>query len=412
MKRNIVNRITAAALVLSFAAAAAACGANRTDSSSATPDAASKKDNGSLHTIYFRDSAKSGKVVADFSNSAPGKSESVEMVRCGEDGGAYTFSCEGNTAAYNVVRFACDGKNTKKIAFNPCVSGWYRSNDSLVPYTQGEDAAYVAHYEPVSFDYKGYEKKVYVWTPDDYDAGSDDKYATIYVLDGQDEVNSQNDAARTDDALYIPEQVRSMTAATGYKAIVVAVATYGDMGEYVRDDELVPDIGDIAEEEYNSVTKKMGGDFARFMAETLVPYVRQHYNVYTDALHTSVTGASLGALESFYITMEYPETFGTAGVQSPSFWVYNDAVWRKYLGEKDFSKNTPFIYLYTGPEGGDTDPHVTEMYNRLLDMGYPADRTALHFNEKGAHQPSYWRNYFSEYLSAMVLQRLEPLQGK
>ena len=272
-------------------------------------------------------------------------------------------------------RFACDGKNTKKIAFNPCVSGWYRSNDSLVPYTQGEDAAYVAHYEPVSFDYKGYEKKVYVWTPDDYDAGSDDKYATIYVLDGQDEVNRQNDAARTDDALYIPEQVRSMTAATGYKAIVVAVATYGDMGEYVRDDELVPDIGDIAEEEYNSVTKKMGGDFARFMAETLVPYVRQHYNVYTDALHTSVTGASLGALESFYITMEYPEMFGTAGVQSPSFWVYNDAVWRKYLGEKDFSKNTPFIYLYTGPEGGDTDPHVTEMYNRLLDMGYPAALT-------------------------------------
>ena len=84
MKRNIVNRITAAALVLSFAAAAAACGANRTDSSSATPDAASKKDNGSLHTIYFRDSAKSGKVVADFSNSATGKSESVEMVRCGK----------------------------------------------------------------------------------------------------------------------------------------------------------------------------------------------------------------------------------------------------------------------------------------------------------------------------------------
>ena len=58
---------------------------------------------------------------------------------------------------------------------------------------------------------------------------------------------------------------------------------------------------------------------------------------------------SLGGLETFYITMEYPEVFGTAGALSPSFWTYDDAAWRSSLGEKDFTDNTPFIYLYTGP---------------------------------------------------------------
>ena len=124
----------------------------------------------------------------------------------------------------------------------------------------------------------------------------------------------------------------------------------------------------------------------------------------------SVTGASLGGLETFYITMEYPEIFGTAGSLSPSFWTYNDEAWRDYLGEKYFSNNTPFIYLYTGPAGGDTDPYVTEMYNRLKDMGYPTDKISFHYNENGGHHSNYWRAYFSEFLTAMAFQCVEPLQ--
>lgn len=82
MKRTNRIRITAAA-----------CGVNRTDGSAATPDTAHAKDNGDLHTLYFKDSAKSQKVVADFFNSATGQSEAVEMVKCGEDSDFFTFSC-------------------------------------------------------------------------------------------------------------------------------------------------------------------------------------------------------------------------------------------------------------------------------------------------------------------------------
>ena len=411
---NRKNRRTIAiiALVFVFAIVITACGSKQSGSSEATPDSTHTEDNGSLHTIYFKDSNKSEKVVCNFLNSATGKSEKVDAEKCGEDDDSFIFSCRGNVKKYNVAYFTCDGKDTRKFAFNKCVSGWYKSKNGYIPYTYGKDTDYIPSFKEAKFDFNGYEKEVFFWVPEDYDADSGEKYATIYVLDGDDEINHNNPEARPEDCMYIPDQVRIMTENTGYKAIVVLVSTCGDMTKYNRDDELVPDIGKIAEEEYSKLTKKKGADLARFMAETLVPYVQKNYNVYTDALHTSVTGASLGGLETFYITMEYPEVFGTAGSQSPSFWAYGDDTWKKYLSEKDFGKNAPFIYLYTGPSGGDTDPYVTDMYNRLIDMGYPADKAALHYNDFGGHHVNYWRSYFSEFLSAMVFQNVEPLQTK
>ena len=68
------------------------------------------------------------------------------------------------------------------------------------------------------------------------------------------------------------------------------------------------------------------------------------------------------------------------------------------------------MYLYTGSAESDTDPHVTVMYNRLLKMGYPKDKLALHFNEEGAHGGKYWRSVFSEFLTATVYGEIKPLR--
>ncbi len=139
------------------------------------------KDSGNLHTLYFKDGGKSEKVVATFLNSASGESEEVEMTKCGEDSDSRTFSCEGDVRKYNVASFDCNGQKTRKVAFNPCVSGWYKSKNGWMPYTQGKETAYVPSFEQVILDCNGYEKKIYFWTPDGYDPNSDEKYATIYV---------------------------------------------------------------------------------------------------------------------------------------------------------------------------------------------------------------------------------------
>ena len=412
--KKLWSIITAAALT---AAVFAACAGKQPDNSAkasptSTPSEATEakeaaqKPYESRHTLYFKNSAKSGKAVATFFNSRSGKTEDVAMQKISEDSGGVTFSCEGDSESYNMAFVTCDGRQSDKFAFNPCVSGWYQTEDDLKPYTQGKEINYdTPKMDEVTLTCIDYDKLIHIWKPADYDAEAAEQYDTIYVLDGQILVYLGKYGQQLVGCPVATEQVSAMCASTGTKAIVVAIENVG-----TRDFELIPNIGvpmDQADFEGEGID---GTKFADFVAKTLVPYVQQHYNVSTDARRTSIVGASLGGMESFYIAEEYPEIFGTGGSLSPSFWEYDDATWSKYLSGKRFSDSSPFIYLYTGPQEFDTDPHVTDMYNRLKKMGYPEDKLVLHFNPDGAHGVNYWCCVFPEFLTAAVYQRVEPLQ--
>lgn len=362
------------------------------------------------HILYFKDSTKSDHATATFFNSDSSDFEEIEMTKYREDSDSSVFCCEGNSSLYNMVKIAYGDNHTKEFAFNKCVSGWYESEDGFFPYTEGEETNYLQEYDEVTLDCNGYEKGIHIWKPDDYDASSEEKYTTVYVLDGQWMAFLGKTGQSLDDSTVVTEQVKAMTSVTGTKAIVVAVDTYGNMGDISRDIELAPDLSAYGAEMDRELK---GNEFAVFVAETLVPYIQDNYNVYSDAMHTAIAGASLGGLESFYITMEYPELFGTVGALSPSFLYYdNDEMWKKYLGEKTFDDDSPVLYFYTGPSGSDTDPYVTEMVNRLVDLGYPADKLVLHYNENGGHHVWFWRSVFSEFLEAMVFRCVEPLQQR
>ncbi|MBQ3285706.1 MAG: hypothetical protein IJH40_08725 [Ruminococcus sp.] len=375
------------------------------------------------HTLYYRDSAKSTKAVATFFNSNSGESADVEMEKLGEDSDSVTFSCEGDCSRYNMVYVTCDDQDEKinrfsKVAFNPCISGWYKTEDDLLPYTVGEEIEYVHDYEDLTLSGFDFDKKIHIWTPDDYDPTSKEKYATVYVLDGQSFIFLGENGQELKGCPVVDEQVKAMTAATGEKAIVVAIESAG-----ARDYEMVPDIGESFDEKMHetmvggsyddnfSEDYMNGSEFAEFIAKTLVPYIQEHYNVYTDALHTSITGASLGGLQCFFDAMEYPEVFGTCGAMSASFWEYDDDTWRAYLGEKSFDAESPVLYFFAGSDGNsDTGTLVKEMVSRLKDTGYPEDKIVLHLSEEGLHDSTIWRNVYSEFLAAMVYRQVAPLQ--
>ncbi len=377
--------------------------------------ACSKVEYESIHTLYFKDSTKSDKATATFFNSQSGESTEAEMEKIDEDKNSYTFMCEEDCSVYNMAYVTCGETQTSEFAFNPCVSGWYKTEDDIMPFTYGEETDYTAVCDDVTLIGYGYEKRIHIWKPDNYDESSNEKYATVYLLDGEGALFYDNGEQQLKGNLVASEQINAMTSCTGTKAIIVAIENV-----YARDYELVPEIGESADEkmfakyhgedekpEYDSMN---GTEFADFVARTLVPYIQEHYHVYTDALHTAISGPSLGGLEVFYIGLEYPEIFGTVGAMSPSFWEYDAATWKEYLNDKSFSNNTTFLYLYTGPAKLDTDPDVTDMYNRLKTMGYPEEKLVLHFNEKGTHLSTFWRNIFSEFLTAMVFQNIKPLQ--
>ena len=122
---------------------------------------------------------------------------------------------------------------------------------------------------------------------------------------------------------------------TDNKAIVVAI----DNGSVYRMDELVPDLGNINTEGMDNVnaddlTHKRGSDFADFVCDTVMPYVQKSYNVYDDARHTSLSGSSLGGLETFCTVLSHPDKFGTGGVMSATFDMYSDKEWTEFLSDK------------------------------------------------------------------------------
>lgn len=363
----------------------------------------SPKKESKYNTLYFKDSSKSQKAAATFFNSANGKKKTVNMKKISTDKNSCTFSCKGDTSAYNMAYVTYEKKKTDSFTFNKCTSGWHKTKNNLFPYTQGKKDCYKPKYDVLKFKYQDYEKKVYVWKPVDYDAKSPEKYSTVYTLDAY-LMMYIKEAERSFRACpVVTEQVNAMNTVTGRNAIVVGIDT-----SFRRDSDLTPDIGELRFE--NSFDEMEGKKFASFIKNKVMPYINKHYNVYTDARHNSIAGASLGGMEAFYIGMEYPETFGTVGALSPSFWAFKDSAWVKYLSGKKFSNKSPFLYLYSGNYDLDVGPFVKTMYNNLIKKGYPKNKVVYHYIEENEHNTYCWRLMFSEFLTAAAYGKIEPLQ--
>ena len=207
----------------------------------------------------------------------------------------------------------------------------------------------------------------------------------------------------------VSESVTAMMSVTDYKAVIVGISNI----EGNRDDELVPDIGNIKKIPTGKdmlETKKHGNAFADYICDTIMPFIQKNYNVYTDAEHTSLAGSSLGGLESFYAVLTHPDKFGTAGVMSASFQLYDDNTWAEFIKDKVNMENSPFLYFYAGAYAGDNGNVNEPVYNMLIEKGYPKDKLVFDKYEPGRHEPMYWRNIYSEFLQAMFEHKVEALE--
>lgn len=61
-------------------------------------------------------------------------------------------------------------------------------------------------------------------------------------------------------------------------------------------------------------------EFARFIAEELMPWVRKNYRVTTDPQRVTIGGSSLGGLAAAHVALKYPQTFNNVIALSGSFW--------------------------------------------------------------------------------------------
>lgn len=415
MKR-IPALLCGAALVLTAAGCSGSAGGSK-----ATPDPSVSKsepvkvDVEKMHKLNIRSSKELGKITATFTNTSNGKTKDVKMKKSGSDDNDIVYCCEADVNKYNMVHVTFGETTSMDVTFNSFISGWNIKDDELLPYVVGTEPVYNPKFDKKVFEFDGRYKKVYIWKPADYDEKSEEKYSVIYMFDGQSVLTTGKDKGMDNDEVSwnVSEHVTSMMEVTDNKSIIVAV----DNNDVYRTDELVPDLGEInmenepANAKAEDLSKKRGSAFADFLCDTVMPYINENFNVYTDAQHTALAGASLGGLETFYTVLSHPDKFGTGGVMSATFDMYAKKEWKEFLNDKLKSENAPFLYFYAGGYKTDNGDVTETMYNYLVKNGYSKNKLVFNKYESGEHMIEYWRSIYPEFLEAVFTQKVSALEG-
>ena len=342
---------------------------------------------GKLFTV--RDTKNSEEITAIFKNTVSGETSEVKLKK-GESGEGYTdYTCSADPDKFDRVTIKTNTDETIELAYNSYVTGWVLNEHRFMPYDTGSDAP---KYERKTFDYQKRTKDILIWTPDDYDPKGD-PCSVIYMTDGQ---NLFDPSATSTGSWAVAESARAMAQNGGEKCIIVGI----ENADSWRDDELTPDIGEVLSPDYEN---GHGEYFSDFVVKTVMPYINENYNVYTDFEHTHICGSSSGGIESFYIGMEHPDMFGSIGAMSPAFLLYSPETWKKYISEKDFSVNTPVVYIYSGNSSKDQlEAQICSqaeiMPETLKKADYPEDRIVTKIYDSGIHNEMYWRAVFPDYL--------------
>lgn len=152
-----------------------------------------------------------------------------------------------------------------------------------------------------------------VYLPGDYARSGRARYPVLYANDGQD----------MEAVKLVPTLAGLCRRRALREPIVVAVHMLRDRASgYGLSDRATrrsivggSKIGPIGTRAY---------DYSQWFATQLVPYVDAHYRTLRSPRARSVLGWSLGALNAFNLGWNHPETFGTVGAFSPSFWLAAD----------------------------------------------------------------------------------------
>ena len=264
----------------------------------------------------------------------------------------------------------------------------------LYPYGQNGEGKVTT----VSLDYpEGYKKKVYIWTPEGYNANDKTKkYSVLYMCDGQNLFGQATTLSGYE--WECDESVLSLMKNGGDGVIVVGV----DNSSNKRDHELTPNLGELAPgvNTYGSFSDGGGKAYSDFMVDTVIPYVENRYNVNSIR---GIAGSSSGGIEAFYIGIEHMDKFRYIGALSPAFILYTKAIWTNYLKTKDFSGNVPRIWFYCGNSTQDQleqqlYPNAVAMQGWLKNFGYPAEKMTTVTDAEATHSESFWALYFPEML--------------
>lgn len=253
-------------------------------------------------------------------------------------------------------------------------------------------------------------RDILVYLPPTYNR-SHEHYPVIYMHDGQNLFDPRTSYAGE---WGVDETMESLGHQEGLEAIIVAIPNTG----VYRMDEYSP----FRDERLGG---GRGGDYLRFLVETLKPQIDGRFRTLPSRRHTGIMGSSMGGLISLWGFFEYSAVFGFAGVMSPSLWFAGEAIFN-YVTEAAYRPGKIYLDAGTreyGEEYGGGRLHraaasrryyasVRRMKGVLVRKGYRPMRDILHVEEKWAgHSESSWARRLPPAMRFLLTESLRVTKG-
>ncbi len=141
--------------------------------------------------------------------------------------------------------------------------------------------------------------------------------------------------------------------------------------------------------------KGEGIHYAKFIIETLKPYVDKKYRTLPDRIHNGIGGSSMGGLISAYIGLVHSEYFSKLMIFSPSFW-FSDRI---YFNAFNHDTTHPLrLYIYGGEK---ESKYMSRHIHRFYDAVKRGERFGrsntfkIIINEDGEHNERHWGEAFT-----------------
>lgn len=221
-------------------------------------------------------------------------------------------------------------------------------------------------------------RNVDVWVPTNYNPNNKNKYAVLYIHDGQNLFNPKESVSGVDWGI---DETLSRLSKDGQIKETIVVGIWSNVLRFV---EFGPHKAfDIAHKKKLKSTKSINDKSAysdrylKFIVAELKPFIDKNYQTKSDRQNTFMMGSSMGGLMSLYALGEYPKVFG--GVASLSTQLpYARGIILEYLRKFLPSPKNHKIYFDYGTY--ELDPKY-ESYQRSSD--------AI-MNQKGYKQGENW----------------------
>ena len=282
-------------------------------------------------------------------------------------------------------RFAATQADRAEISLQ--VLSW--QDEGQLPSTRSHSASASVRVLALAFampQLGGRTRRVWLYAPPDYDRYPARHYPVLYVQDGQnvfDQVTSFSGEWGLDETL---DALHQADPARG-NCLVVAVDNSGPhrLDEYsawpnarARDGRRVGG---------------QGAQYVSFLADTLKPYIDQHFRTLPDAAHTGILGSSMGGLLALYAGLARPDVFGRVGVFSPALW-FAQAELPAFLARHPPHPDARFYFVSGALEYASLAPLMQTTAAALLAAGLPAAQLVCEVRPGGQHAEWFWGQEF------------------